>query len=122
MKDCYRILGVPPDASAGHIRSACRSAARSLHPDLGHGPEGSDRLLEVGEAYDVLADRERRRSYDTRLVRERGRLPLRLPGAADVVVHVPAGIRNAGRLRILLGAEAFPYAAVTVTLYVASGV
>ncbi|NOY44360.1 MAG: DnaJ domain-containing protein [Deltaproteobacteria bacterium] len=65
MKDYYAVLGVPPDATAEEIRRAYRRRAFELHPDRNGGsPEAEEAFKELTEAYAVLADPTRRRSYD----------------------------------------------------------
>jgi len=59
--DYYELLGVPRGASVSQIRSAYRSLAKVMHPDAG-GTAGTFRLLR--EAYETLADPERRDEYD----------------------------------------------------------
>ena len=59
--DYYELLGVHRDASPSEIRSAYRSLAKAMHPDSG-GTAGAFRLLH--EAYETLADPDRRDSYD----------------------------------------------------------
>lgn len=59
--DYYELLGVPRDATSSEIRSAYRALAKAMHPDTG-GTAGAFRLLR--EAYDTLADPERRADYD----------------------------------------------------------
>lgn len=61
-KNYYLILGVSSTASLEEIKSAFRRRAMELHPD--HSGRESEPFLEIQEAYGVLSDPERRRSYD----------------------------------------------------------
>lgn len=63
-KDFYAALGVPKDASAADIKKAYRKLARTLHPDHNQDPSAEQRFKEVGEAYAVLSDPEKREQYD----------------------------------------------------------
>jgi molecular chaperone DnaJ len=64
-KDFYAVLGVSKDASAADIKKAYRKLARKLHPDANQGDEKAEaRFKEVGEAYAVLSDPEKRQQYD----------------------------------------------------------
>jgi curved DNA-binding protein len=63
-KDYYQTLGVARDASADDIKHAYRRLARKFHPDLNKGPEAEAQFKEVGEAYEVLKDPEKRAAYD----------------------------------------------------------
>src|SRR6476661_3806472 len=63
--DYYEVLGVSRDASETEIKKAFRGLARELHPDVtGHDPEAEARFKEAAEAYEVLSDAERRRTFD----------------------------------------------------------
>lgn len=63
MKDYYKILNVPDDASFETIHEAYRRAVKKYHPDVAE--TGShERFLEIREAYEVLSDPDRRKRYD----------------------------------------------------------
>jgi curved DNA-binding protein len=63
-KDYYKILGVSRDASAADIKKAYRSLARKYHPDVSKLANAEEKFKEVGEAYEVLKDQEKRAQYD----------------------------------------------------------
>jgi molecular chaperone DnaJ len=63
--DYYDVLGVDRGASQAEIKKAFRSLARELHPDVNdHDPEAEEKFKAAAEAYEVLSDAERRRTYD----------------------------------------------------------
>src|SRR5713101_8835890 len=64
-KDYYRTLGVDKNADDKTIKSAYRRLARKYHPDVAKTKDAGERFKEIGEAYEVLSDREKRRRYDT---------------------------------------------------------
>ncbi len=64
-RDYYDVLGVGRDASEEDIRKAYRRLARKYHPDLNPGDaEAEKKFKELGEAYEVLKDPEKRKAYD----------------------------------------------------------
>lgn len=63
-KDYYQIMGLRRDASQDEIKRAYRSLARKYHPDVSKEANAEERFKELGEAYEVLRDPEKRAAYD----------------------------------------------------------
>lgn len=63
-KDYYETLGVQRNATQDDIKRAYRKLARKYHPDVSKEPDAEARFKEVGEAYAVLKDPEKRVAYD----------------------------------------------------------
>ncbi len=63
-KDYYQILGVDKQASQSDIKKAYRKLAHKYHPDLSKEADAEEHFKEVGEAYEVLKDPEKRTAYD----------------------------------------------------------
>ncbi|MCI1279620.1 MAG: DnaJ domain-containing protein [Nitrospira sp.] len=63
-KDYYKTLGVERTATADDIKSAYRKLARKHHPDVNKEAGAEARFKEIGEAYEVLKDTEKRAAYD----------------------------------------------------------
>ncbi|MGH2986989.1 MAG: DnaJ domain-containing protein, partial [Solirubrobacterales bacterium] len=64
-RDYYEVLGVDRRSSGSEIKRAFRRLARDLHPDVNrHDPEAEEKFKQAAEAYEVLSDPERRRTYD----------------------------------------------------------
>lgn len=64
-KDYYNILGVSREASDSEVKKAYRKLARKYHPDVNKTPEAEEKFKEIGEAYEVLGDPEKRKRYDS---------------------------------------------------------
>lgn len=66
MKDYYRTLGVLEDAEQIVIRAAYKALAQRYHPDkwTGSKEESARRMAEINEAYSILSDPEKRKTYD----------------------------------------------------------
>ncbi len=65
MKDYYKILGVPRDATQEEIKKAFRKLALKYHPDRNPGDkEAEERFKEINEAYSCLIDPDKRAQYD----------------------------------------------------------
>jgi curved DNA-binding protein len=71
-KDYYNIMGVGRDASADDIKRAYRRLARKYHPDVSKEKDAEERFKELGEAYEVLRDPEKRSAYDALGTRKPG--------------------------------------------------
>ena len=66
MKDYYKILEVPREASEKEIKSSYRKLALKYHPDKNPGNEDfENKFKDINEAYSVLSDKEKRNFYDS---------------------------------------------------------
>ncbi|MCA8899702.1 MAG: molecular chaperone DnaJ [Hyphomonas sp.] len=64
-RDYYEVLGVPREADEKALKSAYRKLAMKYHPDQNPGnTEAEEKFKEVGEAYAVLSDADKRAAYD----------------------------------------------------------
>jgi curved DNA-binding protein len=63
-KDYYKIMGLERNAAQDEIKRAYRSLARKYHPDVSKEADAEAKFKELGEAYEVLKDPEKRAAYD----------------------------------------------------------
>lgn len=63
-KDYYATLGVDENADSSAIKAAYRKLARKYHPDVSKEAGAEDKFKELGEAYEVLKDPDKRAEYD----------------------------------------------------------
>ena len=63
-QDYYKTLGIERDANQDEVKRAYRKLARKYHPDVSKERNAEARFKEVGEAYEVLKDPEKRAAYD----------------------------------------------------------
>lgn len=62
--DPYLVLGLAKDADERSIKSAYRQLLKQYHPDKNNSPEAHDKFIEIGEAYDILSDPQKKSNYD----------------------------------------------------------
>jgi curved DNA-binding protein len=63
-RDYYEVIGVARDATQDEIKRTYRKLARKYHPDVSDSSNAEERFKELGEAYAVLKDPEKRAAYD----------------------------------------------------------
>ena len=63
-QDYYKTMGLGRDATQDDIKRAYRKLARKYHPDVNKRADAETRFKELGEAYAVLKDPEKRAAYD----------------------------------------------------------
>jgi molecular chaperone DnaJ len=87
-KDYYIVLGVGRGADLNKIKKAYRIIAKKYHPDASVSGESHEKFLELREAYETLADEEKRRKYDEELARQ---------GREIKIARIPEEIRSRRR-------------------------
>lgn len=64
-RDYYEVLGVSKDANVSEIKKSYRKMAMKFHPDQNpDDPKAEENFKELGEAYEVLGDEDKRAAYD----------------------------------------------------------
>jgi hypothetical protein len=64
IKDYYAVLGIAPNATPEEVRIAFRTMARIYHPDRNSAPDAEERFKDINDAYERLADPQKRQAYD----------------------------------------------------------
>lgn len=62
--DPYQVLGLGRDALDKEIKSAYRQLSKQYHPDKNSAPDAHDKFIEIGEAYDILSDADKKLKFD----------------------------------------------------------
>jgi len=104
-RDLYAVLGVDRKASQEDIKKAYRKLARENHPDRNPGDSAAEeRFKEIGQAYDVLGDADKRRKYDRGGAGAAGTRPggaapggFDMGSVSDIISDLFGGATGAGR-------------------------
>ncbi len=64
MKDYYKVLGVPRNATTVQIKQAYRNLVKACHPDVNSSAKAAEWTRELNEAYDVLSNTQKKVIYD----------------------------------------------------------
>lgn len=98
MKDYYYFLGVNDDASEEDIKRAYRKLSLKYHPDKNEEDEFfNNRFREIQEAYEVLIDPDKRKTFDENLDRQKRSFRTNLPPSIKTF--------HANKLRVVKGEE-----------------
>src|SRR5512147_2504723 len=95
-KDYYNIMGVAREATQDEIKRAYRKLARKYHPDVSKEPDAEARFKELGEAYEVLKDPEKRAAYDQLGANWKAGQEFRPPPDWDAGFEFSGGYRDGG--------------------------
>lgn len=63
----YQTLNISPQATSREIKQAYRRLAKLFHPDSNSDTTNTDKIIQINAAYEILGDRDRRRTYDRQL-------------------------------------------------------
>ncbi len=96
-RDYYEILGVERGASQDDIKRAYRRLARKYHPDVSKEADADAHFKEIGEAYEVLKDPEKRAAYDQLGSNWRAGQEFRPPPGWEGRFHFQNGLGDADR-------------------------
>lgn len=69
IKDYYDVLGVSKTACAKDIKQAYYDKAKAYHPDSNNSDSGAKKFQEISEAYEILSDEAKKRTYDSTFIR-----------------------------------------------------
>ena len=68
----YQVLGVSQTDDEDAIKKAYRKAAKECHPDTHPGDRrAEERFKEIGEAYQILGDKQKRKEYDAKAAQKK---------------------------------------------------
>ncbi|MBR5965268.1 MAG: J domain-containing protein [Treponema sp.] len=65
MEDCYKLLGVKPDATIAEIRRAYREKVKKYHPDVSGDQNTAEHFKKIVRAYEILTDQKSRSIFDS---------------------------------------------------------